>query len=128
LPEVNDSILDNTKKMIGFEADDTGFDLDIITHINSVFFDLTQLGVGPDEGFSIVDNTAKWTEYFGENKIDAVKSYMYLRVRLLFDPPSTSFAIDAMNKQVEKFEWRLHVHMEGVRHPWVDPESLITTE
>jgi hypothetical protein len=124
---LNDSILDTTKKLLGLEPDYTAFDPDIITHINSVFFSLRQLGIGPDSAFMILDKDSKWSEFQGEHDINAVKSYMALRVRLLFDPPTTSFALEAMNKQVEEFEWRLHVHMEGVRHPWTDPETLTTT-
>lgn len=117
MPELNDSILDITKQLLGIESTDTAFDLDIITHINSVFFTLSQLSVGPSGGFSIFDSNAKWTDFIGADQINAVKSYMVLKVRLLFDPPATSFALDAMKKQAEEFEWRLNIHMEGVRHP-----------
>lgn len=118
---VNDtSILDSTKKILGFDSDYTVFDLDIITHINSVFFTLQQLGVGPTEGFIIEDNAAVWSDFIGEDQIYAVKTYMYVKVRLVFDPPTTSFAIDSLNKTAQELEWRLNVQMEGVRHPWVD--------
>ncbi|QGZ17209.1 hypothetical protein SEA_GIANTSBANE_5 [Arthrobacter phage Giantsbane] len=116
---VNDSILDSTKKLLGFESDYTAFDLDIILHINTVFFTLTQLGIGPETGFSIEDKEAKWADFIGAENLQAVKSYMGLRVRLLFDPPSSSFALESFNKQAEQLEWRLHVHMEGVRYPLV---------
>ena len=112
-----DSILDSTKKILGIEADYPAFDLDIITHINSVFFTLQQLGVGPEGGFAIEDNTKTWTQYLGVGALNfsAVKSYVYLRVRLMFDPPATSFAIDSLKKQAEEFEWRLNVQREGAR-------------
>jgi hypothetical protein len=113
--QVQDSILDTTKKMLGFDWDYDAFDLDIITHINSVFFTLQTLGVGPAEGFSIVDNTKTWSEFTAGENLNAVKSYMYLKVRLMFDPPANSFTQEAMNKQATEYEWRLNVHMEGVR-------------
>ncbi|QFG09113.1 hypothetical protein PBI_SPORTO_5 [Arthrobacter phage Sporto] len=116
MAELNDSILDTTKKILGIAPEYTAFDLDIITHINSIFFVLNQLGVGPTEGFMITDNTSMWSEFIGEEQVIAVKSYMGLRVRLIFDPPATGPATDAMNKQAEQLEWRLHTQMEGVRY------------
>lgn len=112
--QVQDSILDTTKKMIGFDWDYTAFDLDIITHINSVFFTLQQLGVG-QPNFMIEDNTKTWAEFEAGENISAVKSYMYLKVRIVFDPPANSFTLDAMNKQATEYEWRLNAYMEGVR-------------
>lgn len=120
-----DSILDTTKKLLGFESDYTAFDLDIILHINTVFFTLTQLGIGPVTGFSIVDKTANWADFIGAESIHAVKSYMGLRVRLLFDPPATSFVIEAFKKQAEELEWRLNVHMEGVKYPLVITDTTL---
>lgn len=120
--EVQGSILDTTKKMIGFDWDYTAFDIDIITHINSVFFTLQQLGVGPEGGYSISDNTKTWADYMAGDNIEAVKSYMYLKVRLIFDPPANSFTQDAMKNAATEFEWRLNAHTEGVR--W--RESQIT--
>ena len=115
------SILKTIKKMLGIPAEHTDFDQDILVHINSVFADLHQLGVGPNVSFSIEDDTAVWTEFIGAvENIDSVKSYIYLRVRLLFDPPATSFAIESMQKQVDQMAWRLNVELEGVRHPWVE--------
>jgi hypothetical protein len=131
VPELNDSILDTTKKLIGIMPEYTAFDLDIITHINSVFFTLTQLGVGKPEGFFITDNTSNWEDFIEEEQINAVKSLMGLRVRLLFDPPQTGPAVDAMTKQAEMLEWRLHTHMEGVRYQeWLTTQttSSDTTE
>ena len=101
------------KKMLGITEDYTHFDTDIVIHINSVFSILTQLGVGPPEGFYIQDKTTIWYEYISDpNKIEMVKSYMYLKVRLLFDPPSSSSVIEAFNKQISEFEWRLNVAVE----------------
>lgn len=108
-----DSILTSIKKMLGITEDYTHFDTDIVIHINSVFSILTQLGVGPPEGFYIQDKTTIWYEYISDpNKIEMVKSYMYLKVRLLFDPPSSSSVIEAFNKQISEFEWRLNVAVE----------------
>jgi hypothetical protein len=108
-----DSILDSTKKMLAIESDDTGFDLDIITHINGVFTTLQQLGIGPSEGFMITDKDAVWASFLGVDKFNAVKSYMYLKVRLLFDPPSSSSVLAAFERQITELEWRLNVLAEG---------------
>lgn len=110
--QVTDSILDMTKKMIGFESDYTAFDLDIITHINSTFFALQQLGIGPESGFVITDKSSKWSDYLTGNDLSAVKTYMFLKVRLLFDPPTTSFANEAIKNQITELEWRLNVQSE----------------
>ena len=119
-----DSILDSTKKILGLDPEYDVFDVDIITHINTAFFTLNQLGVGPAEGFMIVDNTSPWS-WFSEVlvNLNAVKTYVYLRVRLLFDPPQTSFAISAMEKQIQELEWRLNVHREVVTYPWIPTTS-----
>lgn len=111
-----ESILDSTKKMLAIEADDTGFDLDIITHINSVFFTLQQLGVGPDDGFMITDNQTSWYEFMGTDKFNAVKSYMYLKVRMLFDPPASSFVLESMKNQATELEVRLNILVEGMKY------------
>lgn len=114
------SILSSVKKVLGLEDDYDVFDLDIMMHINSVFGDLNQLGIGPATGFEISDSTATWDSYLGgDPNLNAVKSYVYLRVRLLFDPPGTSYLIAAMQDQVQKAEWRLNVQREGVA--WTDP-------
>lgn len=108
-----DSILDDTKKALGIEPEATAFDPEIIMHINTVFFSLQQLGVGTDDGFMISGRDTTWTSYLGTNKnLNAVKSYMYLRLRLLFDPPATSFALDAISKQITELEWRINVEAE----------------
>lgn len=116
-----DSILDSTKKILGIAPDYSAFDIDVITHINSAFFILNQLGVGPPDGFVIEDNTAEWGEFLGDDpkKLSSVRTYVYLRVRLLFDPPTTSFAIEAATKQAQEYEWRLSVNRE--EHAWVNP-------
>ena len=107
------SILTSIKKMLGITEDYDHFDMDLIMHINSVFMILTQLGVGPDDGFSIKDDTAVWSDFIlEENKIEAVKSYVYQKVKLLFDPPGSSSVIEAMNRMISEFEWRLNVEVD----------------
>lgn len=113
-------ILTSIKKVLGIDASNSAFDLDLVMHINSVFSDLAQLGIGPDQGFEIVDDTATWDAFIQSDiLLNSVKTYMYLRLRLIFDPPTTSYAIDSMDKQIQKMEWRLNVHREAVS--WTDP-------
>lgn len=124
---MNQSILNCTKKILGISEDYTAFDEDIITHINSVFSTLTQLGIGPEEGFIIEDDSAEWADFFGDDlQYHSVKSYVYLRVRMLFDPPTTSYVLTAMEKQIQELEWRLNVHREETE--WVDPNLPVTPE
>lgn len=114
------SILTDTKKVLGITESYTAFDQDIIMHINSVFSTLNQLGLGPEEGFEINDDTAEWSDFIGDNRrLNSVKTYTYLRVRTLFDPPATSFLIAAYQKQLEEFEWRLSTVREETE--WVPP-------
>lgn len=109
-----DSILNSVKKFLGITADYTHFDDDIIMHTNSVFMILTQMGVGPEEGFSIEDDTAEWTDFITDmSKMQAVRSYVYLKVRLLFDPPTSSAVAEAINRSIAELEWRLHVAAES---------------
>lgn len=105
-----ESILNSVKKVIGIDKDYEAFDIDILMHINTAFFTLMQLGVGPDEGFRIEDADTTWTEYLGSDlNLEAVKSYVFVRVRLLFDRPETSYGIQALERQVNELEWRLEV-------------------
>jgi hypothetical protein len=119
------SILTTTKKILGLPEEDTSFDLDIMVHINSVLDVLNQLGIGPEEGFVIEDASATWGDFLGETMgsnrkvMHSVKTYVYLRVKIIFDPPATSFAMDAMNKQIDEIGWRLNVMRE--EEAWVDP-------
>lgn len=104
------SILTSIKKLLGPSEDDTSFDQDIIIHINSVFMVLNQLGIGPPEGFSIADNTATWETYLGTNKnLESVKTYVYLKTRIVFDPPTSSTLLDALTRNISELEWRLQV-------------------
>ena len=106
---MSESILTSVKKLLGIPAEDTDFDTDIIFHINSVFMILNQLGVGPDLPFKIVDDSTVWDDFdpTDMHRIMAVKSYVFLRVKLLFDPPSNSFVQTAMEQQIDEFTWRL---------------------
>lgn len=102
------SILNATKKVVGVSATDTSFDEDIIMHINTALATLNQLGVGPEGGFSIADDTATWYQLLGSDKrYLSAKSYIYTRTKLLFDPPTTSYMLDALKEQMRELEWRL---------------------
>lgn len=109
--ELTESILGSTKKLLGIEPDYDHFDADLVMHINSVFSILTQMGVGQTNGFSITGDTEKWADFIGNdpNGVSIVKSYVYLKVKLLFDPPASSAAMEAINRQISEFEWRLFV-------------------
>lgn len=110
-----ESILTSIKKLLGIAEEYTQFDTDIIMHINSVFTTLTQLGVGPSEGFYIEDKESEWQEFISDvNKMQAVKTYVYLKVRLLFDPSSLgSSTLAAYERQIQELEWRLNVIAEN---------------
>ena len=108
------SILTSIKKLLGITEEYTHFDPDIIMHINSVFMILSQLGVGPVERFSISDSTSTWDEFVTDSQnLEAIKSYMHMKVKLLFDPPQSSAVIEAMNRMISEFEWRLNVAAES---------------
>ncbi len=111
---MTDSILNNTKRVLGLQEDYDAFDADIILHINSVFGTLNQLGIGPEEGFLIEDAEATWSTFLaGDKRLNPVKTYVYLRVRLLFDPPNTAYLVSAMQDQIREMEWRLNVQRES---------------
>lgn len=110
-----DSILTSVKKMLMLAEDDTTFDMDIIMHINSVFLNLNQIGVGPAEGFYIESKSDTWEDFLGDaTNLEAVKSYMFLKVRLLFDPPLSSSVIEASNRMIAEFEWRLRLAVDAM--------------
>ena len=109
-----DSILTSIKKLLGIAEEYKHFDADLIMHINSVFMILTQLGVGPDEGFSIEDDVAVWTDFVAADQgLDAVKSYVHLKVKLLFDTPTSSTVVESMNRLISELEWRLNIQAES---------------
>ena len=110
-----ESILTSIKKLLGITEEYTHFDTDLIMHINTVFMVLTQLGVGPSGGYAIESADDEWTDFIPEASIvqvNAVKSYVYLKVKLLFDPPLSSSAMEAINRQISEYEWRLNVAVD----------------
>ena len=110
-----ESILTSIKKMLGIAEEYTQFDADIIMYINSVFTTLTQIGVGPSEGFYIENQDEIWEDFIpDQNKIQAVKTYIYLKVRLLFDPLSVGSAtLASYERQIQELEWRLNFIAEN---------------
>lgn len=110
-----ESILTSIKKMLGIAKEYEHFDNDIIMHINSVFADLAQMGVGPSEGFMIEDDTSEWSDFTSDNLLlNSVKSYMNLRVKLLFDPASIgSSTLASYERQISQWEWRLNIAAES---------------
>lgn len=105
-----ESILISIKKLLGISADCKDFDADIIIHINSVFRHLHQLGVGPYESFRIEDDIATWDKFItDEDNLDDVKTYIYLKVKLIFDPPLSSTHLTAMTELIKECEWRLNI-------------------
>lgn len=110
--ELSESILTSIKKMLGIEEEYTQFDPDIIMHINSVFMTLFQLGIGP-KGFNITDDEATWSDYVSNiNELQAIKPYIYAKVRLAFDPPSSGTLVELMKQQIVEMEWRLNVMVD----------------
>ena len=112
-----ESILTSIKKLIGIIEDYKYFDTDLIIHINSVFMILSQMGIGPDNGFSISDETTTWNDYLpeGDKNFEAVKTYMYLKTRIVFDPPQSSSTMEAMKQTISELEWRLNIEAEQKR-------------
>lgn len=112
-----ESILKSVKKMVGIAEDYTQFDTDVIMHINTVLMTLTQLGVGPEEGFRIEDDIDTWVDFIGEDKgLEAVKTFTGLKVRLLFDPPLSSALIESMNRSIAELEWRIRERVEELKN------------
>lgn len=106
-----DEILSSIKKLIGFDDEYDAFDLDLLTHINSAFFTLHQLGVGKT-GF-VANENSKWNEFYDEGaNLQAIRTYIYYKVRLAFDPPQSSYGIQAFERYCEQLEWRLNVEVE----------------
>lgn len=106
------SILNNIKKLLGLSEDYEAFDTDIIILINAAFSVLHQLGVGPEEGFAITDASATWEDFMGNvPNLEMVKTYVYLKVRVVFDPPTGS-VLEAMNKTIQEYEWRANVEVD----------------
>lgn len=110
-----ESILTSVKKLLGPGADNSDFDTDIIIHINSAFAILTQLGVGPSEGFSIDNEYPIWDDFISseDKRFRMVKTYVYMKVKLVFDPPTNSSHLQALKDAVDEYEWRLNVAAES---------------
>lgn len=112
-----ESILTSIKKLLGIEENYEHFDSDIIMHVNSTLAILTQLGVGPSSGFSIADKNQTWADFLGEelSQFEHVKTYIYMKVRMIFDPPTSGAAIESMNRMIQEFEWRLNVSADKTK-------------
>ena len=119
---MEESILISTKKILGLADTYVAFDLDVITHINAAFSILNQLGVGPIEGFFIEDESAEWGDFIvPPEQLHLVKTYVFLKVRVLFDPPGTSFLLQAAQDQIKEYEWRLNLFREYALPPPLPP-------
>ena len=117
-----DSILTSIKKMLGITEEYEHFDADLIMCINSVFMILTQMGVGPSEGFRIEDKTSDWDEFVvPEDNLESVKTYMFMKVKLMFDPPTSSAVMESTNRMIEELEWRLYTEAE---FPTINTEEV----
>lgn len=120
---MTNSILNNVKKVVGIDVNNPDFDVDILIYINMAFFTLNQLGIGPATGYAIEDASPTWDAFIGSDlRLNSVKAYVCLRVRLVFDPPTTSYMIDSMKQLVQELEWRLNVKREG--ESWVPASPL----
>ena len=125
---MNPSILISVKKTLNLADDYTVFDQDVIMHINSVFSTINDLGVGPFNGFQIEDKLALWDTFLqGDLRMNDIKTYVYLRVRMLFDPPTTGYHVTAMQEQIKELEWRINVRRESEQ--WTDPNpEMVSAE
>lgn len=111
---MDESILVTIKKLLGITKDYKNFDTDIIAHINTVFTTLNQLGVGPEDGFMIEDDAAVWSDFIGDNtKLNSVKTYIYLKVKLVFDPPLSSSVLESNKQTINELEWRLNTEIDS---------------
>ena len=121
------SILTSVKKTLGLPEADTSFDEDIILFVNSVFATLNQLGVGPADGFAIEDKVPTWDAFLGTDKRkNNVKQYVQMRVRMAFDPPSTSYHQTAMENQIKELEWRINAYREET--DWINPDPGVVLD
>ena len=112
-----ESILTSIKKLLGIEEDYEQFDPDIIMHINTVFALLKRMGVGPSKGFSIQDSESTWQDYMGEDPdaiLESVKTYIYLKVKIIFDPPTSSAVMEAIKENIKELEWSLNFEVDAM--------------
>lgn len=114
--DVSESILNSIKKLLNISKDEHAFDADIIIHINSVISSLLQIGIGPEKGYRISDEKDSWDEYVSDDSnIDYIKTYMYLKVKMIFDPPLNSSLMQSFNETIRELEWRLHINYESTK-------------
>ena len=109
---ITKSILNDVKQSIGIVPEYEAFDPQLITCINSVFSTLHQLGCGPEEGFFIKDANATWSSFISSDRLNFIRSYVIMKVHVMFDPPTSSIALDALNKQIAEYEWRINSEVE----------------
>lgn len=114
---MDNSILNTVKKAVGLMPKYDAFDDTLIMHINSVFMILSQVGVGPAKGFRIEDDTAEWSDFLSneDGNYESIKSYVCMKVRLLFDPPSSSTHMECIKQLVSELEWRLNIEAEELK-------------
>ncbi len=118
-----DSILDSVKSYCGILPDDTSFDSDIIMSINAIMVVLNQFGVGPSAPFVVDDSSQTWSDFLGDKPIGGVQEYVNMRVRMLFDPPASSYVKQALDEQIDEFEWRILVEVDKVDYAAREVES-----
>lgn len=123
---VTESILNSVKEMLGISIDDTSFDKELLMHTNGALMVMTQLGIGPVEGFSIESDKETWSEFFNDRKnLNLVQTDVFLRVKLIFDPPTNSFLVTSINHQIEEYDYRI----EAWHNPKMsDPATYVVTE
>ena len=113
---MQDSILMTIRKLVCGNPYADHFDTDLLVHINACFSILNQLGVGPENGFVVTDETQSWSSYIADNYIlNMVKTYVMLKVKKIFDPPLTSSVLEAMDKEISQLEWRLNVAVDPIK-------------
>ena len=111
---MEENILNSIKKILGIPEDYTAFDQDIMIHINSVFMILSELGVGPSNGYSLKDGTEKWGDFISDDEnLEGIKTYVYMKVKTIFDPPLNSAVLASMKELISEFEWRINNEAEG---------------
>lgn len=111
---MEENILNSIKKLLGIPEDYTAFDQDIMMHINSVFMILSELGVGPSNGYSLKDGTEKWGDFISDDEnLEGIKTYVYMKVKTIFDPPLNSAVLASMKELISEFEWRINNEAEG---------------
>lgn len=113
MPDTNEYILPTVKKVLGISPEISIFDTDLITHINTVLASLIQIGVGPSEGFEITGDKEKWIDFYDNKNLNQIRTYVCLKVRMMFDPPTSSILADAMNSNIKEIEYRIYTESGG---------------